>query len=143
MPTPPTPSATTVFTNAAGALLAHPAGYAEVRYAANPLRIADLQPLLAQLGQLLLQRGWYRILLDVRQLKPLSEAVKQWTQANWLTPVIARPASLAQATLLPTDVFSRLGVQELQLGVSNGNRNRNFSDEAAAHAYLNDLPSQL
>ncbi|NML65515.1 hypothetical protein HHL22_09895 [Hymenobacter sp. RP-2-7] len=137
----PTSAATTVFTNAAGTLLAHPAGYAEVRYAPTPLRIADLQPLLTQLGQLLLQRGWYRILLDGRQLKPLSDAVKQWTQANWTAAGIARPAHLELATLLPTDVFSRLGVQELQLGTTNGNRSRNFSDEAAAHAYLTSLPS--
>lgn len=122
---------------------ANPGGYAEIRYSANKPNIPDLQALLTALGQLLLQRGWHKILLDGRQLQALPETVKQWTQANWIAPVIARPAELRLATLLPADVFGRLAVQELQLGVANSHRNRNFSDETAAHAYLSSLPDQL
>jgi len=139
----PSGIAPVVFTNPAGSVLANPGGYAEIHYSAGQPNIPDLQALLTALGQLLLQRGWHKVLLDGRQLQPLPEALKRWTQANWITPVIARPANLELATILPTDVFSRLGVQELQLGVANGNHNRNFSDTEAAHKYLSTLPGQL
>ena len=133
----PTPSV--VFANPAGTLLAHPAGYAEVRYQPGPPSIPDLEALLMQLGQLLLARSWHRALVDARQLRALPEATKAWARAHWTNPVIARPTGMVLATLLPTDVFGRLAVSELQLGAAADTNNRNFADSEAAHTYLSQL----
>lgn len=125
-----------VFTNAVGTLEAHPQGYAIVRYHAVLVEIPALQELLTHLGQLLLRRGWHKVLVDSRALAVFRQDVKDWVRANWIAPVIARPPDLVLATLLPANVFTRLALMELQLGTSSGNQNRNFADEAAAHAYL-------
>jgi hypothetical protein len=129
-------SISTIFSNAVGTLQVHPQGYAIVRYHPGTVEIPALQELLTRLGQLLLQRGWHKVLVDTRALTVFRPEVKEWTRANWIAPVIARPAHLVLATLLPNDVFGRLTMTELQLGSSSGNQNLNFADEAAAHAYL-------
>jgi hypothetical protein len=139
----PTSTATVVYSNPAGTMLAHSAGYAEMRYEPGTLRIADLHDLLTRLGELLQQRGWHKVLLNGQHLTGMPDPVKQWAHANWLTPVIARPAELRQATLVPADVFGRLALQELQAGVGTSYHNRNFADEAAAHDYLSNLPVHL
>jgi hypothetical protein len=132
----PMPTATTLFNNAAGTLEAHPQGYAIVRYHPGTVEIPALQELLTRLGQLLLQRGWRKVLVDTRALAVFRPEVKDWARANWIAPVIARPPELILATLLPDNVFGRLAMTELQLGSSSGNQNLNFANEADAHAYL-------
>lgn len=136
----PLAAPTTIFTNAAGTLLAHPAGYTIVRYASGTLQVADLQALLTRLGDLLLQHNWYKLLVDLRSLPVISEAVKEWTRANWQHAGVRRPPVVVQATLLPANVFSRLAIAQLQLGADGDIETRNFPDEAAAHAYLLSLP---
>jgi hypothetical protein len=131
-----TPAISTVFTNGVGTIEAHPQGYAIVRYRPVTVEIAALQELLTHLGQLLLQRGWRKVLVDSRALAIFRQEVKDWARANWIAPVIARPPELVLATLLPDNVFGRLAMTELQLGSSSGNQNLNFADEAAAHTYL-------
>ncbi|RZK55020.1 MAG: hypothetical protein EOO59_10920 [Hymenobacter sp.] len=137
----PSPAPTTVFTNAAGTLLTHPAGYAVVRYHAGTLQLPDLQALVTRLGELLLQHGWYKMLLDLRALPIISESIKDWTRTHWQQAGVPRPPVLAQATLLPANVFSRLAVSQLQLGGEGDIDIRNFPEEAAAHAYLVGLPA--
>ncbi|MFD1874735.1 hypothetical protein [Hymenobacter bucti] len=132
----PAPVISTVFANAVGTLEAHPQGYAIVRYHAVTVEIPALHELLTHLGQLLLRRGWRKVLIDSRALAVFRQEVKDWVRANWIAPLIARPPDLVLATLLPANVFTRLALLELQLGSGNGNQNHNFADEAAAHAYL-------
>ncbi|TVT43595.1 hypothetical protein FNT36_05785 [Hymenobacter setariae] len=131
-----TSTVATVFTNAVGTIEAHPQGYAIVRYHPGMVEIPALQELLMHLGQLLLQRGWRKVLVDSRELTVFRQEVKDWTRANWIAPVIPRPHELVLATLLPNNVFGRLAMAELQLSAASGNLNLNFDDEAAAHAYL-------
>jgi len=126
----------TIFSNVVGTIEAHPQGYAIVRYRAGTVEIPALQELLTRLGQLLLQRGWRKVLVDTRALTVFKPEVKEWARANWIGPVIARPSQLVLATLLPNDVFGRLTMTELQLASGNSNQILNFTDEAAAHAYL-------
>ena len=125
-----------VFSNAVGTIEEHPSGYAIVRYHPVTVEIPTLQELLVHLGQLLLRRGWHKVLVDVRALTVFRQEVKDWARANWIAPVIARPPHLVLATLLPENVFTRLAMTELQLGSTSGNENANFATEAAAHAYL-------
>jgi hypothetical protein len=131
-----TSTISTIFSNAVGTIEAHPQGYAIVRYHPGTVEIPALQELLTQLGQLLLRRGWRKVLVDSRALAVFRPEVKDWTRTNWLAPVIPRPPDLVLATLLPTNVFTRLAMAELQLSSTSGNLNLNFDDEGAAHAYL-------
>jgi hypothetical protein len=126
----------TVFTNAVGTIEENPQGYAIVRYHPVTIEIPALQELLTHLGQLLLRRGWHKVLVDSRALSVFRQEVKDWARANWIAPVIARPPDLVLATLLPANVFTRLAMTELQLSAASGNVNLNFADEAAAQAYL-------
>jgi hypothetical protein len=125
-----------VFTNEVGTIEEHPQGYAIVRYHPVTIAIPALQELLTHLGQLLLRRGWHKVLVDSRALAVFRPEVKEWARANWIAPVITRPADLVLATLLPDNVFGRLAMTELQLGSTSGNQNLNFANEADAHAYL-------
>ena len=129
-------SPSTTFTNAVGTIEEHASGYAVVRYHPVMVEIPALRDLLEHLGQLLLRRGWHKVLVDVRTLTVFRQEVKDWARANWIAPVIARPPHLVLATLLPENVFTRLAMTELQLGSTSGNENANFATEAAAHAYL-------
>jgi hypothetical protein len=131
-----TSAISTVFTNAVGTIEEHPQGYAIVRYHPGTAEIPALHELLTHLGQLLLQRGWHKVLVDSRALAVFRQEVKDWGRANWIAPVIARPPELVLATLLPDNVFGRLAMTELQLGSTSGNQNLNFANEADAHAYL-------
>ena len=137
----PLSTPTTIFTNAAGTLLAHPASYTIVRYAPGALQVPDLAALPTRLGELLLSHDWYKVLLALPALPVLSEAIKEWTRANRQQPGVPRPPRLAQATLLPANVFSRLAIAQLQLGADGDIEHRNFPDEAAAHAWLLALPA--
>ena len=106
-----------VFSNAAGELVEHPAGYGLIRYRAGKRSEGDIAAMLTQAGALLLRRGWPNLLSDTRH--------------------IARPAHMRVAILLPLDVFARLAVGQVQVGVLLGNiQYKNFGDAAEAHAFL-------
>ncbi|MDQ2794286.1 MAG: hypothetical protein M3Y12_09815 [Bacteroidota bacterium] len=126
-----------IFSNAAGELCEHPAGYALIRYRAGKRLAGDLAGMLTQAGTLLLRRGWANLLSDTRQMGTLTEAEKAWVVAHWQGRQIARPAHVRVAMLMPLDVFSRLAVGQVQVGVLPGNiQYKNFGEAAEAHAFL-------
>ena len=129
-------SPTPLFTNAAGAVLAHPAGYAIVRYQNGPWQAADLAALLTHLGQLLLQRDWHYCLADASHMPTLSAESKAWLEKNWLGTSALRPQPLHMALVQPGEVFSRLAVAQMQAQNHGSTHYTYFSDEAAAHEYL-------
>ena len=126
-----------VFSNAAGELFEHPAGYALIRYHAGKRPAGVVAAMLTQTGALLLRRGWARLLSDTRLMVSLTEEEKAWIVANWQGSQIARPAHVRVAILLPLDVFARLAVGQVQAGVLPGNIHyKNFGEAAEAHAFL-------
>jgi hypothetical protein len=126
-----------VFSNAAGELFEHPAGYALIRYHAGKRPAGAVAAMLTQAGALLLRRGWVKLLSDTRLMVSLTEEEKAWIGANWQGRQIARPGHVRVAILLPLDVFARLAVGQVQGGVAPGNiQYRNFSEAPEAHAFL-------
>ena len=126
-----------IFSNAAGELFEHPAGYALIRYQAGKRPAGAVAAMLTQTGALLLRRGWAKLLSDTRLMVSLTEEEKAWIVANWQGRQIARPLHVRVAILLPLDVFARLAVGQVQGGVTPGNIHyRNFSEVAEAHAFL-------
>ncbi|MDO7848796.1 hypothetical protein Q5H92_20695 [Hymenobacter sp. M29] len=133
-------SLTLVFTNAAGELLTHPAGYAVLRYRAGTWGVAELARLLTSTGALLLGNRWQRLLADARLLPPLSPEAKAWITANWMGPTRLRPEQLHTVVLQPAEVFARLAASQMQALAPHATRYHHCPDEAAAHACLLGLP---
>ncbi|MBH8558657.1 hypothetical protein [Hymenobacter negativus] len=135
-----TASLTLVFTNAAGELFTHPAGYAVLRYRAGKWGVAELARLLTSTGALLLGNRWQRLLADARLLPSLSPEAKAWITENWMGTSRLRPQQLHTVVLQPAEVFARLAASQMQALAPDGTRYHHCADEAAAHACLIGLP---
>ena len=130
---------TLYFENSAGQVYAHSQGYAILRYSAGRRAAGSFEALGTALAKLLTLRQWPRFLSDQRLLTPLSEAEKRWTTANWMGNSVGRPASLREAIVLSTDVFTRLGVTEIlnqTTALAAGLVIHYFTEEAPALAFL-------
>ena len=134
MPATSTPAI--IFTNAAGAVLAHPSGYGILRYHGGPWQAPDLAALLTHFGTLLLNRNWHYCLADAREMPTLSAESKQWLEDHWLGNKALRPQPLYLALVQPAEVFARLAVAQMQALNQGTTRYTYFGDEAAAHAWL-------
>lgn len=137
----PIPTSSPFFSNTAGTITPDPAGYAVLRYHAQHWKLPELAALYSQLTNLLLQHGWYRVLVDSRDLAFFPEEAKDWIRTSWLTGEATRLPRLLIATLLPSAVFSRLGISQMQLETVDVSHHRNFSDETSAQAFLLAQPT--
>ncbi|WP_460502763.1 hypothetical protein [Hymenobacter agri] len=133
----PETTLTAVFANEAGELFEHPAGYALIRYQAGKRPAGAIAAMLTQAGALLLRRNWTSLLSDTRLMAPLTDEEKAWVVEHWQGRRVARPTHVRVATLLPLDVFARLAVGQIQVGVLPGNvQYKNFGEAAEAHSFL-------
>jgi hypothetical protein len=124
------------FQNAVGKVVEHPDGYAFVQYNQVKWDVELLRNLLEHLGNLLLHRGWHRILVDLQHIEPLSAKEKQFLIAEWYSCKIPRPASVTTAYTPAENVFSRLAIHELQEVARKNNQSQSFNNLAEAQAYL-------
>jgi hypothetical protein len=125
------------YENAAGQVLAHPAGYAQLIYKPGPRSLADLQALITQIGQLLIRHNWYRMLGDQRFMTPLLPEQSTCLVAYWTAYTQQRPRQLYAAVVLAQDVFARLAVSQLRQTMSGTKITYGqFADELAATAWL-------
>jgi hypothetical protein len=133
----PTTGHSVYFENAVGRITEDPNGYAFVSYHDVPRQLSELRALLTHMGQLLLRRGWHRILVDMRQIKPLSEAEKILLTQEWYGGHIARPKQICTAFWMAEDVIARLSVHEMQIEARKQQNSSNaFSSLAEAREYL-------
>jgi len=125
------------FTNAAGQVAAHPAGYAVLRYQPGKRQPAELPALLAALGHLLLRRGWIKFLADNQEMAPLTASEKDWFITQWLGQQVVRPARLVCSLVLPREVVARLSMLEMHAHATKSSITyAAFTDLAQAEAYL-------
>jgi hypothetical protein len=125
------------FENAIGRITEHPEGYAFVLYHDVPRQLFELRALLTHLGQLLLRRGWHRILVDMHLIKPLSEAEKALVTKEWYGRQIARPEQVCTAFCIAADVIARLSVHEVQIEArKQQNESNAFPSLEEARAFL-------
>jgi hypothetical protein len=78
-----TTALTPVFANTAGELLAHPGGYAVLRYRRGATALAPLSELITRMGALLVARGWQYLFVHVALVRP-AEAVARLSVAQAL-----------------------------------------------------------
>ncbi|WBO85990.1 hypothetical protein [Hymenobacter yonginensis] len=128
------------FENAVGRILEHPEGYAWVIYKDTRRGITEFRALLTHLGQLLLRRGWSRILVDMHLIQPLSEPEKQFLVDEWYSRKIARPEHVCVAYLAAQDAVSRLSIHQIQAEARKENTSDAFQTLAEAQAYLLTCP---
>lgn len=128
-----------VFTNAAGCLAAHPAGYAVLRFAPGSWPVDALAELITQTGALLLAQGWYGLLADVRQLPVFSAEALDWLQRYWFARVVPQPPRLFKALLLPAPTHAGVAIGQLREQAPAFTHYAYFADEQAAHTYLATL----
>jgi hypothetical protein len=122
------------FQNPAGRLLEQPADSCLViEYTPGPRYFADLQTLLGHAKQLLALRGWNKVIGDYRNMTPFTPEEVDWVTNCWLS--MPRTRTIHGAVLLPADVFARLDA-----ATAAGLTYRRFADEAAAAAWLAQLP---
>ena len=132
----PSPAPTPVFDNAAGALAAHPAGYAVLRFVPGAWSAAALAALLTQTEDLLLRRAWCGVLADARQLAVFTPEVFKWLLHHWLTRPTQQPPRLFKAVLMPTCPRACAAIGLLRERAPSYTRYTYFANEAAAHDYL-------
>ncbi|SES78179.1 hypothetical protein [Hymenobacter actinosclerus] len=127
---------TPVFANDAGELLAHPAGYALLRYRPGATDVEALAALLTRMGRLLVQRRWSYLLSDALELPTLPPACKDWMVTEWIGGRIERPPVVHVAVVQPAAVLARLSTYEMQAQAQGRTRYYHFADEPAAHAFV-------
>ena len=91
------------FENAAGQVREHPDEYAVIYYHAGQRHLTDFVALLTQAGQLLLRRGWDRLLSDQQAMTPYTPAEETWLATYWAGHRVARPTQLWHAVVQPPD----------------------------------------
>lgn len=128
------------YENAVGKIMTHSSGYALVNYNGTKRDVEQLRVFLQQLGGLLLHRRWQRVLVDVRQIEPLSAAEKLFMIEEWYGRKIARPAYLATCYILAENALARLSVYDIQEVARRCNLSEAFNTLEEAHAYLLTLP---
>jgi hypothetical protein len=130
-----------LFTNAAGRLLADPAGFLRTTWATPPRTLADTQALFTSMSTALHQRGWCRILINQVTMRPFSPAEQQWISQQWL-PLAVRSGYRYGAVVVATDIYTRLATAFITTSVSGlPLRYRSFDQEAEAIAWLRQQPA--
>lgn len=124
------------FENAVGRITEHPEGYAFILYHDVPRQLGELRALLTHLGQLLLRRGWHRVLVDMHQIQPLTELEKAMLAKEWYGGRIARPERVCTAFRMAKDAVARLSVHEIQAEARKQNDSNAFITLEEARAYL-------
>ena len=129
------------FENPVGRLLEHPNGYAIVQYKSEKRKMNELQAFLTHASQLLLRRGWHKLLGDQRVMTAFTEEEQTWIKENWLRQPITANTTIYGAVLIAHDVFARLA---MNLIMNEARESalvyRLFDEEADAEAWLLQLP---
>ena len=129
------------FENPVGRLLEHPDGYAIVQYKAEKRQMNELKAFLTHTSQLLLRRGWHKILGDQRVMTAFTEEERTWIKENWLIQPATGNTTIYGAVLVAHDVFARLA---MNLIMNEARESalvyRLFDEEADAEAWLQQLP---
>lgn len=130
-------SAPLLFENPAGRLLAYPAGFIGMYWAAAPRALADTQALLNALAQALRQRGWGKVLAYQVNMQPFSSVEQQWISQEWLQPAVQESGYRYGAIVVSTNTYTRLATAFITTNVGGlPLRYRSFDSEDAAVAWL-------
>lgn len=129
---------TLLFQNAAGQVLADPAGFLRLVWNAQPRQLPDTQALMHALAQGLRQHREGRVLADQTHMRPFSPDEQRWVSQEWL-PTEGRASGYRfGAILVASNVLSRLATAYITTSNPENQflRYRSFDDEQTAREWL-------
>jgi hypothetical protein len=130
-----------LFENAAGRLLADPAGFLRTTWSPGARTLADAQALFTQMARALEQRGWSRILINQAAMPPFTPQEQQWIAQQWLPGAVPRAGYRHGAVVVSPDVLVRLATAFVTTSVQGLPLTyRSFDTDAAATSWLAQQP---
>ena len=130
-----------LFDNPAGQVLADPAGFLRTRWAPGPRTLADTQAVFAHIAQALARRGWGKVLINQANMQSFSAAEQEWVAQQWLPPAVQESGYRYGVVVVSPDTYTRLATAYITTSVPGlPLRYRSFDTEAAAEAWLRQLP---
>ena len=97
-----------LFTNAAGQLLADPAGFLRTHWSTGPRTLADTRALFGNMQRELWAHRWSRILINQVGMLPFTPAEQQWVALEWLPQAVRESGYRHGAVVVSADVLVRL-----------------------------------
>ncbi|WP_460501498.1 STAS/SEC14 domain-containing protein [Hymenobacter agri] len=99
--------------------------------------MVQFRALLMHAAQALSRRHWSGMLVDQREMAPFSPAEQAWMTGEWLPNAVHEHGYRRGAILVAHNVFARLAMTQLVLGVRElPHTYRTFETEAEAVAWL-------
>ena len=134
-------SLTILLKNAAGQVLADPAGFLRLHWGGQPRPFAHTQAMFTTAAQALRQRGWGRILINQVAMIPFNSREQQWIRDEWLPAAVVESGYRAGALVVATNVLTRLATAYITTSApALPLRYRSFDTEAAAVSWLLEQP---
>jgi hypothetical protein len=135
------PLLTVLLKNAAGQVLADPAGFLRLNWGNQPRPFAHTQAIFTTAAQALEQYGWSRILISQVGMVPFSPQEQDWISAEWLPAAVQQSGYRAGAIVVATNVLTRLATSYITTSaLALPLRYRSFDGEAAAVSWLLQQP---
>ena len=125
-----------LFENAAGQVVADPAGFLRLNWGAQLRSATDASTFLTAAAQHLTRLGYSCLLVNQVQMPPFTPDEQQWISSHWL-PVAVASGYRFGAILVATNVLTRLATSFITTSVQNlPLRYRSFDSEAEAVQWL-------
>jgi hypothetical protein len=125
------------FENAAGRVVADPAGFVRSQWGPQPRTLADTQALLHHLSRAMQHYGQHTVLSDQQAMQPFSASEQAWVSEHWLPQAVHETGYRICAVVLATNLYARLAMAFVTTSVKGlPMRYRSFDNEADAKAWL-------
>jgi hypothetical protein len=135
------PLLTVLLKNAAGQVLADPAGFLRLNWGSQPRPFAHTQAIFTTAAQALEQYGWSRILISQVGMMPFNPQEQDWIATKWLPAAVQQSGYRAGAIVVATNVLTRLATSYITTSaLALPLRYRSFDSEAAAVSWLLQQP---
>ncbi|MGI4872717.1 MAG: hypothetical protein ACRYFX_16275 [Janthinobacterium lividum] len=126
-----------LFQNAAGQLVADPAGFLRLNWGAQPRSTADVQAFLAAAAHHLVELGYDRMLANQLNMVPFSTEEQQWVSHHWLPAAVQQSGYRFGAIVVSDNVMTRLATSAITANVQDlPLRYRSFDAEEQAIKWL-------
>lgn len=127
--------------NAAGQVLADPAGFLRLHWSAQPRTLAETRAMFTTAAAALARYEWGRILINQVNMLPFSPQEQQWISQEWLPEAVRTSGYRFGAVVVATNVLTRLATAYVTTSFSDSPlRYRSFDTEAEAVAWLLQQP---
>lgn len=106
-----------LFNNAAGRLLADPAGFLRVHWGPGPRTLTDTGALFAAITKALIQYRWSKVLVNQVHMQPFTTQEQLWVAQEWLPHAVQEGGYRYGAVVVSTNEFARLATAFITISV--------------------------